>query len=161
MVTFVQVVCEGTLYCVVTSWCYHVNQQPFNLKTLYNTDPRIMKIWVFQKNCSLKNWEYILQRAFSYWIFDHFGGFFLSEFFRVIVCVWEKGIFFSRISGCCSLYFQWDVLSLKCFKGFFVDLSCSYFTFFQFHICFQFWVFLEMVLKNYSSFPFPRLFDDL
>lgn len=34
----------------------------------------------------------------------------MSDFFRVIVCVGE-GDFFSRISGCCSLYFQWDVLS--------------------------------------------------
>lgn len=107
-----------------------------------------------KKYCSLKHF-YILQRAFSYWIFDHFWGFFLSDFFsRNCVCVWEKGIFFSRISGCCSLYFQWDVLSSLWAKGFFVDLSCSYFTFFQFHICFQFWVFLEMVLKIIFRFLF-------
>lgn len=30
-----------------------------------------------------------------------------------------EGDFFSRISGCCSLYFQWDVLSSLWPKGFF------------------------------------------
>lgn len=108
-----------------------------------------------KKYRSLKNWDYILQRAFSYWIFDHFGGFFFPIFFRVIVCVCgRRGFFFSRLSGCCSLYFQWDVLSSLWAKGFFVYLSCSYFTFFQFHICFQFWVFLEMVLKIILHFLF-------
>lgn len=127
MVTFVQAVCEGTLYCVVTSWCYHVNQQPFNLKTLYNTDPRIMKIWVFQKIPQLKK----LRLHFTTSIF------LLNN--CVIVCVCgRRGFFFSRISGCCSLYFQWDVLSSLWAKGFFVYLSCSYFTFFSFIFAFNF-----------------------
>lgn len=95
---------------------------------------RIPVLWKYEfskKYRSLKNWDYILQRAFSYWIFDHFGGFFFPIFFRVIVCVCgRRGFFFSRLSGCCSLYFQWDVLSSLWAKGFFVYLSCSYFTFF-------------------------------
>lgn len=70
------------------------------------------------------------------------------------MCVGGGDFFFSRISGCCSLYFQWDVLSSLWAKGFFVDLSCSYFTFFQFHICFQFWAFLEMVIKIILYFLF-------
>lgn len=101
-----------------------------------------------KKYCSLKNLDYILQRAFSYWIFDHFWGFFFVRFFsRNCVCVGE-GFFFSRISGCCSLYFQWDVLSSLWPKGFFCGfILFIFYFFFQFHICFQFWVFLEMVLK--------------
>lgn len=151
IVTFVQAVCEGTLYCVVTSWCYHVNQQPKHCTI------RIPVLWKYEfskKYCSLKNWDYILQRAFSYWIFDHFWGFFMSDFFRVIVCVGE-GDFFSRISGCCSLYFQWDVLSSLWPKGFFCGfILFIFYFFFQFHICFQFWVFLEMVLKIILHFLF-------
>lgn len=81
--------------------------------------------------------------------------FFCPVFFRVIVCVWEKGFFFPRISGCCSLYFQWDVLSSLWPKGFFCGfILFIFYFFFQFHICFQFWVFLEMVLKNIIHFLF-------
>lgn len=157
MVTFVQAVCEGTLYCVVTSWCYHVNQQPFNLKTLYNTDPRIMKIWVFQKIPQLKKLRVHFTTSIFLLNIWPFWGIFFPDFFSrncVCVCVGEGDFFFSRLSGCCSLYFQWDVLSSLWAKGFFVYLSCSYFTFFQFHICFQFWVFLEMVLKIILHFLF-------
>lgn len=82
MVTFVQAVCEGTLYCVVTSWCYHVNQQPFNLKTLYNTDPRIMKIWVFQKILQLKKLRlHFTTSIFLLNIWPFLGIFFCPVFF--------------------------------------------------------------------------------
>lgn len=111
MVTFVQAVCEGTLYCVVTSWCYHVNQQPFNLKTLYNTDPRIMKIWVFQKIPQLKK----LRLHFTTSIFLLNIWPFLSDFFRVIVCVcvWEKGIFFFK-----DKWMLFSLFPMGCFKFF-------------------------------------------
>lgn len=108
-------------------------------KTLYKKDPRIMKIWVFQKIPQLKKLRlHFTTSIFLLNIWPFLGIFFLSGFFRVIVCVWEKGIFFSRISRCCSLYFQWDVLSSLWAKGFFVDLSCSYFTFFSFIFAFNF-----------------------
>lgn len=155
IVTFVQAVCEGTLYCVVTSWCYHVNQQPFNLKTLYNTDPRIMKIWVFQKIPQLKKLRlHFTTSIFLLNIWPFWGIFFPRFFSRNCVCVGE-GFFFPRISGCCSLYFQWDVLSSLWPKGFFCGfILFIFYFFFQFHICFQFWVFLEMVLKIILHFLF-------
>lgn len=110
IVTFVQAVCEGTLYCVVTSWCYHVNQQPFNLKTLYNTDPRIMKIWVFQKIPQLKK----LRLHFTTSIFLLNIWPFLSDFFRVIVCVCVgEGDFFFK-----DKWMLFSLFPMGCFKFF-------------------------------------------
>lgn len=108
MVTFVQAVCEGTLYCVVTSWCYHVNQQPKHCTI------RIPVLWKYEfskKYCSLKNWEYILQRAFSYWIFDHFWGFFFVRFFSCnCVCVGGGDFFFK------DKWMLFSLFPMGCFK---------------------------------------------
>lgn len=115
MVTFEQAVCEGTLYCVVTSWCYHVNQQPFNLKkTLYKTDPRIMKIWVFQKIPQLKKLRlHFTTSIFLLNIWPFWGIFFPDFFSRNCVCVWEKGIFFFKVK-----WMLFSLFPMGCFKFF-------------------------------------------
>lgn len=116
IVTFVQAVCEGTLYCVVTSWCYHVNQQPFNLKTLYNTDPRIMKIWVLQKILQLKKLRlHFTTSIFLLNIWPFLGIFFFVRFFSrncVCVCVGEGDFFFK------DKWMLFSLFPMGCFKFF-------------------------------------------
>lgn len=108
MVTFVQAVCEGTLYCVVTSWCYHVNQQPFNLKTLYNTDPRIMKIWVFQKILQLKKLG--VHFTTSIFLLNIWPFFFVRFFSCNCVCVGGGDFFFK------DKWMLFSLFPMGCFK---------------------------------------------